>query len=127
MSKSIRLSPKHGVNPSVSCCHACGNEYGVILFGALKGDAEAPRNVALGLCENCEKVVRTGGVILIECRDGSKESPYRTGRLWGITGEAFSRVFAVPYSPVCFIDESTAKAIGLGIPEEREGVADAKA
>lgn len=39
MSKSIKLSPKHGVNPSVTHCECCGKEIGVALFGRLKGDA----------------------------------------------------------------------------------------
>ena len=45
MSKSIAISPNHGLNPSIPSCFFCGkpkNE--LVLFGKLKGDAEAPRH-----------------------------------------------------------------------------------
>jgi hypothetical protein len=120
MSDSIRLSPKHGVNPSLALCVACGKDHSVILFGRLVGDTEAPRRVLDGFCNECESVVKQGGVILVECRDGSGKDPYRTGRVWGITGEAFDRLFhgvqrpGVPgRPPVCYIEESAARKIGL--------------
>ncbi len=44
MSKGIRLSEKHGVNPSVGVCFWCGRDNGtVVLPGLLPDDAEAPR------------------------------------------------------------------------------------
>lgn len=43
MSNSIRLSPKHGLNPSISVCFFCGEDKNeIILPGKLEGDAEAP-------------------------------------------------------------------------------------
>lgn len=45
MSKSILLSPKHGVNPSVGICAFCGHDKEVLLMGKLKNDAEAPSSV----------------------------------------------------------------------------------
>lgn len=54
MSRDIRLSPKHGVNPSVTMCPCCGKDTGIALNGLMKGDAEAPRNmVDRGPCEKC--------------------------------------------------------------------------
>ena len=53
MSKNIRLSPKHGLNPSLIVCFWCGEATGVALFGRLKGDAEAPRHIT-GNHEPCE-------------------------------------------------------------------------
>ena len=39
MSKhSITLSPKHGLNPSITHCECCGKEIGLALFGKMKGD-----------------------------------------------------------------------------------------
>ena len=55
--KSIKLSPKHGVNPSVIHCMCCGKEYGVALLGKLKDDAKAPRDIYDGLCDNCQKII----------------------------------------------------------------------
>lgn len=56
MSKGIRLSEKHGVNPSLECCLLCGKEMGIVLFGKLRGDAEAPKQVCTGsICDDCKK------------------------------------------------------------------------
>ena len=87
MSKSIKLSPKHGVNPSITHCEGCGKEIGIAMFGRLKGDAEAPRDVAMGLCDDCQKVIDQGGVMIVEVADGegkkNPKNPYRTGRIVG--------------------------------------------
>lgn len=54
--KGIRISEKHGVNPSLECCLLCGKEMGIVLFGRLKGDAEAPKQVCTGnICDDCKK------------------------------------------------------------------------
>lgn len=83
---SITLSPKYGVNPSVLHCTCCGKDYGVALLGKLKGDKEAPRDIAQGLCPKCEKVVTSGGIMIIEVKDGeSGNNPYRTGRIIGLS------------------------------------------
>lgn len=86
MTKSIKISPKHGVNPSVLHCECCGKNYGVALLGKLKKDAEAPRNIYQGLCNDCQGVIDQGGAMLIEVKDGeSGNNPYRTGRLVGVS------------------------------------------
>lgn len=107
MSRSIKLSPKHGVNPSVTHCECCGKEIGVALFGKLKGDAEAPRNVFMGLCDNCQKVIDANGLMIIEVRDGkTSKNPYRTGRIVGITKDAKERMFKDINSPICYMEQS---------------------
>ena len=88
MKNSIKLSSKHGVNPSILHCACCGKEYGVAMFGKLKGDAEAPKDVYQGLCADCEAVVKQGGAMIIEVRDGETgDNPYRTGRIVGVSKE----------------------------------------
>ena len=108
MSKgSVKLSPKHGVNPSITHCECCGKELGLALFGKLKGDEEAPKDVYMGLCEDCQKVVDADGLMIIEVRDGeSGKNPYRTGRLVGITKEAKERMFKNTTSNICYMEES---------------------
>ena len=72
--KGIRLSPKHGVNPTLLKCFWCGGDMGIALLGKLKGDAEAPRETCMGLepCDKC-KANMVKGVALIEIDgDGSK-------------------------------------------------------
>lgn len=66
---SIKLSPKHGVNPSMVKCVVCGKEVGILLNGKLKGDVEAPRYVITGeLCNECKAKVDEGYAFIIECR-----------------------------------------------------------
>ena len=107
MSKSIKLSPKHGVNPSITHCECCGKEIGVALFGRLKEDKKASRDVAMGLCNDCQKVIDQQGLMIIEVRDGETgNNPYRTGRLVGITKDAKERMFKDINSPICYMEQS---------------------
>ena len=105
--ESIALSPKHGVNPSVTHCECCGKEIGIALFGKMKDDAEAPRDVAMGLCDDCKKVIDANGLIIIEVRDGeSGNNPYRTGRIVGISKDAKERIFKDIKSSICYMEQS---------------------
>ena len=87
---SVRISPKHGLNPSIVICPICKKETSIALFGRLKGDVEAPRQVEGELCDECKKKYITivevesetnrrgtgrcvyiqKEVINIECKDG---------------------------------------------------------
>lgn len=63
MSKSIPISPKHGVNPTIPICFWCGQEKNEIaLLGRLKGDAEAPRHVVIDYepCDKCKALFNQG-------------------------------------------------------------------
>lgn len=107
MSKGINISKKYGLNPSITCCECCGKETGIALFGELKGDTEAPMCVAIGLCDDCKKVIDADGLMIIEVRDGeSGKDPYRTGRIIGITKEAKEKTFKNISSPICYMEES---------------------
>lgn len=56
MANSIRISQKHGVNPTIPVCFWCGKEKNEIaLLGRLPHDAEAPKNMVLDYdpCEEC--------------------------------------------------------------------------
>lgn len=90
MSRSIKLSEKHGVNPSMQVCFWCGEVIGVALMGRLKGDVEAPKEVVLdySLCDKCKEKERTY-IHLIECIGENNGNPpiakdaYPTGRnMW---------------------------------------------
>lgn len=106
-SKSIKLSPKHGVNPSITHCECCGKEIGIAMFGKLKGDEEAPKDVAMGLCDDCQNVINQQGLMIIEVRDGeSGKNPYRTGRIVGITKDAKERMFKDINSSICYMEQS---------------------
>ena len=107
MSKDeIELSPKHGVNPSVTRCECCGKDYGVALLGKLKNDEEAPREIYYGFCDDCQKVIDQGGVMVIEVKDGEKSpNPYRTGRLVGCSKD-FKERNSIE-SPIVYMEETT--------------------
>lgn len=67
MRNSIRLSEKHGVNPSLIVCFWCGDSTGVALAGRLAGDAKAPKNMYVDYepCDKC-KTQMSKGTLLME-------------------------------------------------------------
>lgn len=67
MSDSIRLSEKHGVNPSILRCFICGEDIGIAIMGRLPGDKEAPMNIINGeMCDKCKKKIEDGYVAIVE-------------------------------------------------------------
>ena len=118
----IRLSEKHGVNPSVEKCFWCGESIGVVLFGKLKGDAEAPREVVTGYdpCDKCKEIISKGcwcvevdssptvrGRRPIQ-KQGDQEL-YPTGRFHVLKHEAAARIFGsngiTEETEIIFIDK----------------------
>jgi hypothetical protein len=79
---SIRLSPKHGLNPSLVVCPICGEPTSIALLGRLKKDAEAPHYIKdVHLCDKCKQKYIT--LIIVE----SKENPIETGEITYILRE----------------------------------------
>ena len=111
--RSILLSPKHGVNPSILHCECCGKEYGIGLASRLKGDAEAPKDVMYGFCDDCQKVIDQGGVLIVEVADGEGEknpkNPYRTGRIVGCSKQYKERNKIT--TPMIYMEQSMFQAI----------------
>lgn len=126
MAKSIRLSPQHGVNPSLMVCYYCGEDKGIALMGLIRGkersDPEAPRHVVLDKepCDKCKEYMKEG-VILIEVRDGEHgDRPYRMGGYAVVRDDWIKR--AIQPAELCadilkkrvtFIETSTWDMIGL--------------
>lgn len=76
---NIKLSDKHGVNPSINHCFICNKDINIALFGYIKGDKEAPKHCCTGdLCDDCKEKLKTH-VAIIEMK--SKTNPERTGRV----------------------------------------------
>lgn len=93
---SISISDKHGLNPSVDHCRFCGESVGVALFGKMKNDVEAPRDVCTGgVCDSCKKVMDAGGIFIFEA-EGTEEDPKRTGRMVAVVPEAIHRMLSEP-------------------------------
>ena len=88
MSGSIRVSEKHGVNPSVCKCFWCGKDKGVVLFGRMKDDAEAPRSCVVDYdpCDECVSLW-SQGIVFFEAEYGGKsEHPPFPGTTFSPTG-----------------------------------------
>lgn len=118
---SIRLSDKHGVNPSILVCPICHTDSGVALFGRLAGDKEAPRYTLDSTpCNACKAWIDEGRIIIVECV--SENNQVRTGRLWAVTSESFTRNFE---GTACY-DAAISKRVVLTTPEmaERLGLCD---
>ncbi len=115
---SLRLSPKHGVNPAVDTCFLCGKDKGLVLFGCQPGDKEAPRKVVANKepCQECQEFMKQG-IILISTRDGeSGDNPYRTGGFWVLKQEACEQMFTgIDFNKqrVVFIEDNVANKFKL--------------
>jgi hypothetical protein len=108
MSKSIRISENHGVNPCMMLCYLCGEGKGIALMGRLPKDAEAPRSAVLDYepCDKCKGYMEQG-VILIQVADNDRD--YRLGGFVVISVEAATRIFEneeVLEKRVAFIGDS---------------------
>lgn len=116
-SDSIRLSEKHGVNPSVTVCPFCFQDVGVALFGLLPNDEEAPRRVADSeLCDECKNHMRQGFLIRERDRD------MMTGRLWVVRTETMEEMFGEEFASQghAWITPDQAQAMGLYERENQE-------
>lgn len=129
----VKLSPKHGLNPSMMQCFFCGETYAIALPGLIRrkgvydSDIEAPHKAVWSMdpCDNCKSLMAKG-VILISIRNGEKPpphgevpNPYRTGG-WCVVAEAFiKRVFGDQATTAAlskrwlFIDDAAWDLIGL--------------
>lgn len=69
MSKGIRISEKHGVNPSITICPICGKETGIALLGKLKGDKEAPMRMLSDPCDDCVSKLGNDKIYILAIND----------------------------------------------------------
>ena len=116
MSRGIRLSDKHGVNPSVGLCFYCRKSMDVVLFGHLPEDQEAPQECihTMEPCDECKERMKIG-VFFIEVRPGKELGEQEpTGRLVVLKDEAVKRLIAspelleqTPKRRVCYMEPAT--------------------
>lgn len=88
MSKNIKISPKYGVNPSITVCPVCKKETGIALMGKMKGDVEAPKFTTGSLCDECSKTY-----VPIYEADPSKKKNNLTGRVVYVKRENVSETY----------------------------------
>lgn len=96
MGRGIKLSEKHGVNPSVEKCFVCQKDVGVVLFGKLKGDIQAPRDVTLSYdpCDECLGYMERGIILISVDEDKTEDenNPWRSGGWCVVKDEAVKRM-----------------------------------
>lgn len=112
---SIRLSPKHGVNPAVTVCRLCGQSTGVALLGHLPGDKEAPRSIPdNGPCAECRELMDKG-FLLVEAEDSRDGFTKLSGRKWVIRRERAQEMFdeEIVAKGAAYVTEETARRLGL--------------
>lgn len=137
--KSIPLSPKHGLNPTIPVCAWCGQPKNEIaLMGRIKTDKkgedpEAPMHCVLDYtpCDDCNEKWSQGVAILEATTD--RPTPYRppiqkdgntdiypTMRMVVITPESAERIFGTPFECgqlLLLEDEAFEKIFGGAISE----------
>lgn len=108
MSKGIKISPKHGLNPTIPVCFWCGKQKNEIaLMGRMTDDIEAPKNMVLDYvpCEECQSHMAMGVAVLeasdhpnTEGQPPMQNGVYPTSRFVVVTTECADRVFNA-YAP----------------------------
>lgn len=108
MSSSIRLSPKHGVNPTIPVCFWCGEERGEIALlghigdGRKHKDIEAPHHMVIDFepCDKCKENMSQGFTLMEStshpnecCSVPVRQGVYLTGRYAVVKPEAIHRIF----------------------------------
>lgn len=144
MGKGIRVSEKHGVNPSLGVCFWCGEDTGTIgLMGRIKDDAEAPRHAVFDYdpCDDCGKKWATGIGLFEVIPVGESDYPpvhndgahSFTGRYVIVSEDLINRMFNKPtaesvlihrkaYVPPEVLDMLLHKMTEAGlIPDETQG------
>ena len=104
----IKISPKHGLNPTIPVCFWCGKQKNEIaLMGRMTEDIEAPKNMVLDYvpCEECQSHMAMGVAVLeasdhpnTEGQPPMQKGVYPTSRFVVVTTECADRVFNA-YAP----------------------------
>ena len=96
----MKISEKHGLNPSINVCFFCGQDKDLIIFGKLKGDAKAPTRVVANYepCDHCKEIMAKGVTLIEVTSTDSGAVPIQkglwpTGRWCVIKREAAERLF----------------------------------
>lgn len=124
----MRISKKHGLNPTIPLCQYCGKPKNEIILTGAHGetwakkngiiDGQMPMYVAvendIDPCDDCKKI----GIAVIELQSEFERVP--TGRRWLIKEEAVNKLLAdsqlkseVLQKRIMMIDTETAKMMGL--------------
>lgn len=109
MGATLKLSPKHGLNPTVSVCFWCGEDKNEIALlghigGAFGEDIEAERRMVLDYepCPRCKAQMESGFTVVEVTNTPNRvasvpiqSGAYPTGRFVVVRPTAARRVFGV--------------------------------
>lgn len=117
---SIRLHPKHGLNPTMPVCFYCGKDTGEIALLGAGYRGEAPHKMIINKepCEWCKGNMRRG-IVLIEATGRTSDDCQPTGQYVVLTEDAARRMFIEPMltqvlrTRIAFVDPATWAATGL--------------
>lgn len=130
MSSSVKLSPKHGVNPTIPICFWCGEERNEIaLLGRInKEDTEAPHTAFLDYepCDKCKENMAQGVTLMeashspnFEGQPAFQRNIYPTGRWLVLKREGANRLFSVEMKDKAFLDnEAYEKVLDIFVHKE---------
>lgn len=123
--ENIRISEKHGLNPSMIKCPVCGNDDGIALLGKINSnDDEAPRFMLnTSPCEKCNQdfeTYKTKGFIFFVIDDEFDRDRNKNKTPW----QYFNSLHVVKHEAIkdfnidkskgaAFLTLSLAKQIGL--------------
>lgn len=114
MGKNIRISPQHGLNPSMSHCFFCGEPKGdLLLLGKLKGDVKAPKGMIVDYkpCKACaEKQAKGTTVIEVTTAENGmlpiQGNLHPTGRWFIMKKEVASSLFNCTNNTILLEDKA---------------------
>lgn len=98
--KSIRLSEKYGVNPSMITCFYCGEVTSIALMGKLPHDKEAPKYCCVDVepCDKCKEKYKDYLLVVEKPMEGNP-----TGRWFAMKKDRVAPEFRT--EPVAFMME----------------------
>ena len=126
---SIKVSKKHGVNPTMCQCFFCGEVKHIALMGRLKDDAEAPMSCVMDYepCDKCQEQMSQGvTLIAVSDKQPTDRRPaltaqggtqvYPLGGYVVVKPEAFSRMTNQQWTAgqKCFVDSEVLDKITGG-------------
>ena len=68
----LRLSKKHGLNPSLLVCPICGKDVGIALLGANGGKKPPHQMTSIKLCNDCKQKVKEGNTFILSAKQTSE-------------------------------------------------------
>lgn len=101
MRESIRLHPKHGLNPTCCTCFWCGEDTGEVALLGAAYNGQAPMHMVMNYepCATCKEQFARGITLIETTTRPTNNQPaidgtnYPTGRIAVVTEEAIPKIF----------------------------------